>query len=61
MLLEAYLHSDSPSCPSAPASVPSAYWVGPRYLAGDDGRLYDSVANTLAGLGWTGLTIVRGR
>jgi hypothetical protein len=39
----------------------SAYWVGPRHLAGDEGRLYDSVADTLAGLGWTSLTVVRGR
>jgi hypothetical protein len=30
-------------------------------LAGDDGRLYDTVADALAGLGWTSLTIVRGR
>ncbi|MFF4767405.1 DUF317 domain-containing protein [Streptomyces sp. NPDC001255] len=40
---------------------PSAYWAGPRHLAGDDQRLYDVVADTLAGLGWTTLTIVRGR
>ncbi|WP_184578802.1 DUF317 domain-containing protein [Streptomyces zagrosensis] len=38
-----------------------AYWVGPRHLAGDDGRLYDVVADTLAGLGWTSLMIGRGR
>lgn len=38
-----------------------AYWVGPRHLAGDDGCLYDVVADTLAGFGWTSLTTVRGR
>lgn len=59
--LEAHLHPDVPIDPPSPASVPSAYWVGPRHLAGDDGRLYDAVADTLAGLGWTSLTIVRGR
>ncbi|MFD4994681.1 DUF317 domain-containing protein [Streptomyces buecherae] len=40
---------------------PPAFWVGPRHLAGDGGCLYDAVADTLAGLGWTTLTIVRGR
>ncbi|CQR62770.1 DUF317 domain-containing protein [Streptomyces leeuwenhoekii] len=59
--LEAHLHPDFPTDPPAPACVPSAYWVGPRHLAGDDGRLYDSVADVLAGLGWTSLTLVRGR
>ncbi|MFE9173584.1 DUF317 domain-containing protein [Streptomyces kebangsaanensis] len=59
--MEAPLHPDFPFGPPAPTSVPSAYWVGPRHLAGDDGRLYDAVADTLAGLGWTSLTIVRGR
>ncbi|MGZ0200391.1 DUF317 domain-containing protein [Streptomyces sp. RM1] len=59
--MEAYLHSDFPIDPPALDGVPSAYWVGPRHLAGDDGRLYDAVADTLAGLGWTSLTIVRGR
>ncbi|MFE9171995.1 DUF317 domain-containing protein [Streptomyces kebangsaanensis] len=59
--MEAPLHPDFPLGPPAPTSVPSAYWVGPRHLAGDDGRLYDAVADTLAGLGWTSLTIVRGR
>ena len=54
--MEAPLYPD-PSNPSAP----TAYWVGPRHLAGDDGRLYDTVSDTLAGLGWTALTIVRGR
>ncbi|MGK4906461.1 DUF317 domain-containing protein [Streptomyces albus] len=38
-----------------------AYWVGPRHLAGDDGLLADVVAGTLTGLGWTNLTLVRGR
>ncbi|MFD8195687.1 DUF317 domain-containing protein [Streptomyces sp. NPDC047980] len=50
-----------PLDPSDTNSTQSAYWVGPRHLAGDDGRLYDAVADTLAGLGWTSLTIVRGR
>ncbi|MEV8307180.1 DUF317 domain-containing protein [Streptomyces flavidovirens] len=59
--MEAPLNPDSLLDPSTPAGAPSAYWVGPRQLAGDDGRLYDSVADTLAGLGWTSLTIVRGR
>ncbi|WP_432184242.1 DUF317 domain-containing protein [Streptomyces tendae] len=59
--MEAYLHPDFPIDPPAPASVPSAYWVGPRHLAGDDGRPYDAVADTLAGLGWTSLTLIRGR
>ncbi len=30
-------------------------------MAGDDGRLYDTVADMLVELGWTSLTIVRGR
>ncbi|MFH9666218.1 DUF317 domain-containing protein [Streptomyces globisporus] len=30
-------------------------------MAGDDGRLCDVVADSLAGLGWTSLTAVRGR
>lgn len=59
--LEAYLHPNFPFGPPNPTGVPSAYWVGPRHLAGDDGRLYDSVADTLAALGWMSLTIVRGR
>lgn len=59
--LEAYLHSDAPFDPSVQGGAPSSYWVGPRHLAGDDGRLYDVVADTLAGLGWTSLVIVRGR
>ncbi|MFB8749199.1 DUF317 domain-containing protein [Streptomyces parvulus] len=41
--------------------TPPACWVGPRHLAGDDGRPYDAVVDALAGLGWTSLTIVRGR
>ncbi|MGW3835729.1 DUF317 domain-containing protein [Streptomyces microflavus] len=52
--MEAPLYPDHPH-------DPSAYWVGPRHLAGDDGRLYDTVADALAGLGWSSLTIVRGR
>ncbi|MFB7630469.1 DUF317 domain-containing protein [Streptomyces sp. NPDC056149] len=55
--MEALLNPDFPLDPTTPA----AYWVGPRHLAGDDGRLYDVVADTLAGLGWMSLTIVRGR
>ncbi|MFP8887584.1 SPDY domain-containing protein [Streptomyces mangrovi] len=59
--MEAPLNPDFSLDPSTPNSTQSAYWVGPRHLAGDDGRLYDAVADTLAGLGWTSLTIVRGR
>jgi hypothetical protein len=44
-----------------PPGAQAAYWVGPRHLAGDDGRLYDTVADALGGLGWTSLTMVRGR
>ncbi|MGW8453782.1 DUF317 domain-containing protein [Streptomyces niveus] len=39
----------------------AAFWVGPRYLAGDDGKLYETVADTLTRLGWASLTVVRGR
>ncbi|MFJ7997527.1 DUF317 domain-containing protein [Streptomyces sp. NPDC096310] len=53
------MYPDFPLDPSVPNGAPC--WVGPRHLAGDDGRLYDTVADTLAGLGWTSLTIVRGR
>ncbi|WP_030898551.1 DUF317 domain-containing protein [Streptomyces sp. NRRL F-5126] len=59
--MEALLHPESPCGPTTPANIPPAYWVGPRHLAGDDGRLYDTVADALAGLGWTSLMIVRGR
>ncbi|ULR48439.1 DUF317 domain-containing protein [Streptomyces deccanensis] len=59
--MEAPLYPDLPPDSSASYGGPPAFWVGPRYLAGDDGRLYDTVADTLAGLGWAGLTIVRGR
>ncbi|WSQ12942.1 DUF317 domain-containing protein [Streptomyces sp. NBC_01231] len=60
--MEAPLHSNHPFDPSTPnRRTQPMYWVGPRYLAGDDGRLYDAVADTLAGLGWTSLAIVRGR
>ncbi|MFE7121819.1 DUF317 domain-containing protein [Streptomyces sp. NPDC057654] len=52
---------DFPLDPSTTSSLHDACWVGPRHLAGDDGRLYDVVADALAGLGWTSLTIVRGR
>ncbi|MEV7277645.1 DUF317 domain-containing protein [Streptomyces sp. NPDC093111] len=59
--MEAPLYPDFPLDPSVVNGAQSAYWVGPRHLAGDDGRLYDAVADTLANLGWTSLTIVRGR
>ncbi|MFV0128627.1 DUF317 domain-containing protein [Streptomyces sp. HMX112] len=59
--MEALLNPHFPFDPSLPSGALSAYWVGPRHLAGDDGRLYDAVADTLAGLGWTSLTIARGR
>ncbi|MEV0691283.1 DUF317 domain-containing protein [Streptomyces sp. NPDC050388] len=55
------MNPDFPFDPSHWHKAQGAYWVGPRYLAGDDGRLYDAVADTLASLGWTSLTIVRGR
>lgn len=54
------LHPHHPVVPS-PSDPPSAFWVGPRYLAGDDGQLYERVADTLTGLGWANLTAVRGR
>ncbi|MFE6025618.1 DUF317 domain-containing protein [Streptomyces niveus] len=59
--MEALLNPHFPSDPSLAAGVLPAYWVGPRHLAGDDGRLYDVVAESLAGFGWTSLTVVRGR
>jgi hypothetical protein len=59
--LEAPLYPDFPPDSSTACSGQPAFWVGPRHLAGDDGRLYDVVADALAGLGWTSLTIVRGR
>ncbi|MEV5506604.1 DUF317 domain-containing protein [Streptomyces orinoci] len=59
--MEAPLNPDLPLDPPAGKSSQRAYWVGPRHLAGDDQRLYDTVADTLAGLGWTSLAIVRGR
>ncbi|WTD05919.1 DUF317 domain-containing protein [Streptomyces albidoflavus] len=59
--MEAPLYSDfSPESPPPFGGQP-VFWVGPRHLAGDDGCLYDLVADTLASLGWTSLTIVRGR
>lgn len=58
--MEAPLYPDFPT-DFAPRGGLPAFWVGPRHLAGDDGRLYDVVADTLSGLGWTGLTVVRGR
>ncbi|MER7932986.1 MULTISPECIES: DUF317 domain-containing protein [unclassified Streptomyces] len=59
--MEALLYPDFPSDSATPRGGQPAFWVGPRHLAGDDGRLYDVVADTLVGLGWTSLTIVRGR
>ncbi|MEW2620921.1 DUF317 domain-containing protein [Streptomyces sp. NPDC048106] len=59
--MEAPLYPDFPPESSTLRGGQPAFWVGPRHLAGDDGRLYDIVADTLAGLGWTNLTIVRGR
>ncbi|HEX5569087.1 MAG TPA: DUF317 domain-containing protein [Streptomyces sp.] len=59
--MEAPLNPNTPLDPPTPNRGQPAYWVSPRHLAGDDGRLYDTVADTLAGLGWTSLTIVRGR
>ncbi len=60
--MEAPLYSNPLFDPSAPnrGALP-AYWVGPRHLAGDNGHLYDAVADTLADLGWTSFVIVRGR
>jgi hypothetical protein len=59
--LEVSLNPNPSLDPPTPNGAQPAYWVGPRHLAGDDGCLYDAVADTLAGLGWTSLTIVRGR
>ncbi|WP_326800308.1 DUF317 domain-containing protein [Streptomyces sp. NBC_01808] len=59
--MEAPLYRGFPFDPSAPMGAGCAYWVGPRHLAGDDGRLYDAVADVLGELGWTSLTTVRGR
>ncbi|MFZ4189411.1 DUF317 domain-containing protein [Streptomyces pseudogriseolus] len=59
--MEVPLNPDFPLDPAALDRTQAAYWVGPRYLAGDDGRLYDTVADTLTGLGWMSLTMVRGR
>ncbi|MFP8959156.1 DUF317 domain-containing protein [Streptomyces nanhaiensis] len=59
--METPLNPDFPLDPPTPNGPRPAYWVGPRHLAGDDGLLYEVVAETLAGLGWTSLTIVRGR
>ncbi|MEV6535180.1 DUF317 domain-containing protein [Streptomyces sp. NPDC051639] len=59
--MEAPLYPEFPPDSSTSRGGQPAFWVGPRHLAGDDGRLYDVVADTLAGLGWTSLTIARGR
>ncbi|WP_461110865.1 SPDY domain-containing protein [Streptomyces calidiresistens] len=58
---EAPLYPDPPLDPSTPNSPGPVHRVGPRHLAGDDGRPYDVVADTLTDLGWRGLTLVRGR
>ncbi|MFJ9033666.1 DUF317 domain-containing protein [Streptomyces sp. NPDC102274] len=55
------MHPHHPLGPSAPRSPDPLYWVTPRHLAGDDGRLADHATATLTQLGWTCLTIVRGR
>ncbi len=60
LTLEAPLNPDVPLDPSNPGWIPAICWVGPRHLAGDDGRLYDTVADTLTAMGWTSLTMVRG-
>ncbi|WP_330177740.1 DUF317 domain-containing protein [Streptomyces sp. NBC_01498] len=59
--MEALLNPHFPFDPSLATGESPAYWVGPRHLAGDDGRLYDAVADSLSDLGWTSLTVVRGR
>ncbi|MFJ9211490.1 DUF317 domain-containing protein [Streptomyces sp. NPDC102264] len=59
--MEVFLNSRFPLDPSFATGALPAYWVGPRHLAGDDGRLYDAVADNLVGCGWTSLTTVRGR
>ncbi|MFI6085020.1 DUF317 domain-containing protein [Streptomyces sp. NPDC051217] len=59
--MEALLNPHLPFDPSLVSGAHPAYWVGPRHLAGDDGRLYDAVADSLTGFGWTSLTVVRGR
>ncbi|MFF5090730.1 DUF317 domain-containing protein [Streptomyces niveus] len=59
--MEALLNPHLPFDPSLASGAHPAYWVGPRHLAGDDGRLYDAVADSLTGFGWTSLTVVRGR
>ncbi|WP_313772155.1 MULTISPECIES: DUF317 domain-containing protein [Streptomyces] len=40
--------SDSPT----PASAEPAYWVSPRHLAGDDGRLAEQIGTHLTSAGW---------
>ncbi|MFE4490952.1 DUF317 domain-containing protein [Streptomyces niveus] len=61
--MEALLYPEFPLEPPTPSASSGAqsFWVGPRYLAGDDGQLYETVAHALTRLGWTSLTIVRGR
>ncbi|MET9553609.1 DUF317 domain-containing protein [Streptomyces sp. NPDC006645] len=58
--MEAPLYPEFPLQPPNPSGA-QAFWAGPRYLAGDDGQFYETVADALARLGWTNLTIVRGR
>ncbi|MDX3854883.1 DUF317 domain-containing protein [Streptomyces sp. AK02-01A] len=55
------MYPHHPLDPSAARSPDPVYWVTPRHLAGDDGILADQVSATLASLGWTRLTIIRGR
>ncbi|MGW4441981.1 DUF317 domain-containing protein [Streptomyces sp. NPDC004682] len=55
------MYPDFPVDPSALIGAQPAFWVSPRHLAGDDGHLCDIVADALGSLGWTSLTIVRGR
>ncbi|MFF8918948.1 DUF317 domain-containing protein [Streptomyces sp. NPDC015032] len=59
--MEALLYPEVPLDQPSPTGAQPAYWVGPRHLAGDDGHLYDAVADPLSGLGWMSLAIVRGR
>lgn len=60
MPLEALLNPHLPFAPLT-SGTPPAYWVSPRHLAGDDCRLYDAVADSLADVGWTSLTVIRGQ
>lgn len=63
LALEALLYPEFPHEPPTPSPSygAQAFWAGPRYLAGDDGQLCETVADALTRLGWANLTIVRGR